>query len=159
MLPDGFWQLFGPNRCSCDGLVRETTLDQSSFVGDHFFEAGSFSHDICLKQEEKATETVVINRRSGSYGPSILLFVRLIYVVLYSIRRFDQSLQFTAHGILLDSKFVYHIWQVACHGIGKGRQHFTCGEFVSISAPVDRPRKCVRIKSTNEYPRNNTSKH
>ena len=32
---------------------------------------------------------------------------------------------------------------------------FTSGEYVSISAAVDRRRKCVRIKSASEYPRNN----
>ena len=59
LLPDGFWQRFGPNRRSCDGLVRETTLDPSSSVGDHFFEAGSFSQDICLTQKAKAPESSI----------------------------------------------------------------------------------------------------
>ena len=59
LLPDGFWQRFGPNRRSCDGLVRETTLDPSSSVGDHFFEAGSFSQDIGLKQKAKAPESSI----------------------------------------------------------------------------------------------------
>ena len=31
----------------------------------------------------------------------------------------------------------------------------TSGEYVSISAAVDHRRKCVRIKSASEHPRNN----
>ena len=36
-------------------------------------------------------------------------------------RRLDPTMQYTSHGILLDSNFVLGMWQVACHGIGQVR--------------------------------------
>ena len=145
LLPDGFWHIFDPNRCSCDGLVLETTLDQSNSVAELFLEMGSFCQEICPKQEEKAPESSIedvvpiVHQSCSLYDSS----------TSYTIRRFDPTLQFTAHGIPLNSKFVYHICAMALEKFDKTA--FTSRVHVSISSPVDRRRKCVAIKSASEF--------
>ena len=154
LLPDGFWQRFGPNRRSCDGLVRETTLDPSSSVGDHFFEAGSFSQDICLKPDEKAPKSsiedvVPMVHQSCSLYDSSMSYCK---VSVDLIQR-SKSPHMEAFWIQSLSTAFGELCAMAKEKVDNTAS--TSGEYVSISAAVDHRRKCVRIKSASEHPRNN----
>ena len=154
LLPDGFWQRFGPNRRSCDGLVRETTLDLSSSVGDHFFEAGSFSQDICLKPDEKAPKSsiedvVPMVHQSCSLYDSSMSYCK---VSVDLIQR-SKSPHMEAFWIQSLSTAFGELCAMAKEKVDNTAS--TSGEYVSISAAVDHRRKCVRIKSASEHPRNN----
>jgi hypothetical protein len=153
LLPDGFWQQIGPNSRSRGGLVRETVLDQDNSVGEAFFEAGSFSQDIGLHQSGKATVSSIED---------------MVPVVHQSCSLYDSSMSYCKASVELiqrcNSPHMESFWtQSLSSTFGKLRAMaldkfentaFTDGEYVSISAPVDRRRKCVRIKSASEHPRN-----
>ena len=100
-----------------------------------FFEAGSFSQGNCLHQPGKQTASSVEDVVPVVHQACSLC--RLIYVVLSGIRRLDPTLQFTSHGILF-------VLKVCLRNLA--------GDHVSVSAPVDRRRKYVRIKSASEHP-------
>jgi hypothetical protein len=154
LLPSGYWQQIGPKRPSRDGLVRETTRDQNYSGGESFFEAGSFSQDICLHQPGKAT------------APSIEDVVPVIH---QSCSLYESSMSYCKASVELiqrcNSPHMESFWtQSLSSTYGKLRamafdkfdnSAATAGEYVSISAPVDRRRKCVRIKSASEHPHNN----
>jgi hypothetical protein len=153
LLPAGFWQQIGPNRRPRDGIVRETALDQNTSVGEAFFDAGSFSQDICLNQP----------------GATVSSIDDAVPVVHQSCSLYDSSMSYCKASVdlirICNSPHMESFWtQSLSSTFGKLRAMaldkcdnaaFTEGEFVSISAPVDRRRKCVRIKSASEHQSNN----
>jgi hypothetical protein len=134
-----------------DGLVRETTLDEDYSVGEEFSADGAFSHEFGLSQAGQATASsidgAVIYQTSDLYHNSMSYTKTAVDLV-----QLCKKPQF-------GSFWTQHL----SSGLGKlramvaaefGNDACNAGEFVALSVPVDRRKKCRRIKSASEHHRN-----
>jgi SWIM zinc finger len=150
ILPNGFWQQFGPSRCCENGVIRETAPSKDGSVAETFL-GGAFSQDISLSQSEPVSLTSaqqlasmqMVHQNSNLYHSSVSKIKGVVNSVQMCNKPEVESFFTTG----LDA-LIRQVNELVIETSGFDSNQ--TGEYVSSSVPLDRRQKHKRIKSKSE---------